>query len=171
VKAVAQAVLRIIGRSSRATNQNENQEEPTVRTTLRECHRGANPPERSAFGFPVSAVPQAWRGFPSRKLALRPLSTQTFESIGHTHASNRDGQGLAQGASTNSRQICLQPNRCARQSAPAYSLELNLLRHCLTVLVAKMAVGFHRQCSPVLMAEPARDGRNIHARFDAACGK
>src|SRR5260370_21125379 len=57
------------------------------------------------------------------------------------------------------------------QVGSGYSLESHLLRHCLAVLVAEMAIGFHRQRSPVLMAEPARHRWNVHARFNAACGE
>jgi hypothetical protein len=39
------------------------------------------------------------------------------------------------------------------------------------VLLTEMAICPHRQRPAVGMAEPAREGRDVHARFDAAGGK
>ena len=38
----------------------------------------------------------------------------------------------------------------------------------MTVFVAEVAVGFHRQRAAVFVAEPARDGGDVHAGFNAA---
>ena len=39
------------------------------------------------------------------------------------------------------------------------------------MLVAQVAVGFHRQCAAVFVAEPPADGGNIHTRLDATSCK
>ena len=47
----------------------------------------------------------------------------------------------------------------------------DFLRLILAVLVAQVAVGFHAQHAAVLMPQPARDRRNVHAGLDTARGK
>ena len=42
------------------------------------------------------------------------------------------------------------------------------LRLCNAVLAPQMPVRFHCQRAAVFVSEPARNGRNIHAAFDAA---
>src|ERR1051326_5697715 len=42
------------------------------------------------------------------------------------------------------------------------------LRHCCTMLSAKMPVGFHRQCPAIRMPKPSGDGRNVHAGLYAS---
>lgn len=49
--------------------------------------------------------------------------------------------------------------------------EFYLGRHRLTVLVAEVAVGFHRQSSAVFVAQPARHSWDVNARFNATRGK
>jgi len=34
-----------------------------------------------------------------------------------------------------------------------------------------MTVGFHTQCAAILMPQPTRNGRNVHASLDAAGGE
>ena len=63
------------------------------------------------------------------------------------------------------------PGMCANAARPNVILKPHLLRHCLTVLVAQMAVGFHRQGPAVLVAEPARYRWNVHAGFNAPRGE
>lgn len=46
-------------------------------------------------------------------------------------------------------------------------LKFHLLRHRLTVFVPKVAIHLHRQRSPVLVIKPTRDGRDVHAGFNA----
>ena len=49
--------------------------------------------------------------------------------------------------------------------------EFHLLRHCLTVFVAQMRAGFHRERPAVLVTQPPRDGWNIRVGFNAAVGE
>ena len=49
--------------------------------------------------------------------------------------------------------------------------ENDLLRHARRMLVAKVAVGLHRQRTTVLVPKPARNRWDVHARFNAACGE
>ena len=49
--------------------------------------------------------------------------------------------------------------------------ECHPLRHVRAMLVAQVAVGFHRQRTAVFVAEPAGNCWNVHARFDATGGK
>ena len=46
--------------------------------------------------------------------------------------------------------------------------EGHALRLCDAVLAAQVPVGFHCQRAAVLVSKPARNGRNVHAAFDAA---
>src|SRR5436309_1558708 len=47
----------------------------------------------------------------------------------------------------------------------------DLFRHRHRVLVAKMAIGFHRQRSSVLMSQPTASGGYVNSGLDAASGK
>ena len=53
----------------------------------------------------------------------------------------------------------------------ALPLEGDFKGLCLAVLVSQVAVGFHAQCPAVLVSNSARNGRDVHAVFDAAGGK
>src|SRR6266545_1503184 len=44
--------------------------------------------------------------------------------------------------------------------------KLHLLRHCIAVFIAEMAVGTGNQYTPVLMPLPLRNGLEIHAVLD-----
>jgi len=39
------------------------------------------------------------------------------------------------------------------------------------VFVSQVPVSFHAQCAAILVSEPARNGRDVHAGFNAAGGK
>ena len=49
--------------------------------------------------------------------------------------------------------------------------EIDELCHAGGMLVAEMAVNFHCQSATILMAEPAGDGGNVNAAFNAAGGE
>ena len=53
-------------------------------------------------------------------------------------------------------------------SIGSYSRECHPLRLRNAVLTPQVAVRFHRQRPAVFVSEPARNGRNVHAAFDAA---
>ena len=50
-------------------------------------------------------------------------------------------------------------------------LETHQLRHARRMLIPQMPINFHRQSAAVLVSKPARNGRNVHAAFNAACRK
>jgi hypothetical protein len=49
--------------------------------------------------------------------------------------------------------------------------EIDEFGHVGGVLVAEVAVNFHRQCAAVFVAEPSGDGRNVNAALNAAGGE
>ena len=49
--------------------------------------------------------------------------------------------------------------------------EIDELRHAGGMLVAEVAVNFHRQRAAVFVAEPSGDGRNVNAALNAAGGE
>ena len=54
---------------------------------------------------------------------------------------------------------------------PAYTNDTSFTQggHAGGMLVAQMAVNLHRQCTAVTVAQPAGDGEDAHAGFNAAC--
>jgi hypothetical protein len=65
----------------------------------------------------------------------------------------------------------LSPHRLNAEGFKVQLLKRNLLRFIDAVFVSQVAIGFHAQRTAGLMSKPARNGRDVHAVFNAAGGE